>query len=132
MHRLPSRYTVTRFKVASWLMVLLSILLLATPGVLLHSLVTSNTNLASLALGLMAGTVAVGVMQWIVAARARCPLCHAKSIARNGCSKHRNARALFGSYRLRVATSIIFQNKFRCPYCGESTAAKARDTSRRH
>lgn len=131
MHRLPSQSAVTRFKAASWLMVLLSILLLATPGVLVHSLVTSDRHLASLALGLMVGTVTVGITQWMVAARARCPLCHAKSIARNGCSKHRNARALFGSYRLRVAMSIIFQNKFRCPYCGESTAAKAREAGRR-
>ncbi|GAA5130258.1 hypothetical protein JIN84_04455 [Luteolibacter yonseiensis] len=126
MHRLPSQHAVTRFKVASWLIVLLFLLLLATSGLLVHSLVTADRELASLALGLMGGTVAVGITQWAVAIRARCPLCHAKSIARNGCSKHRNARALLGSYRLRVALSIIFQNKFRCPYCGESTAAKAR------
>jgi hypothetical protein len=130
MHRLPSQSAVTRFKVASWLMVLLFILLLATPGVLLQSLFTADRSLAFLALGLMGGTVAVAIIQWAVATRARCPLCHAKSIARNGCSKHRNARPLFGSYRLRVAVSIIFQNKFRCPYCGESTAAKAREAAR--
>lgn len=132
MHRLPSQHAVTRFKVASWLIVLLFVLLLATPGVLVHSLITADRNLASLALGLMIGTIAVGIIQWAVATRARCPLCHAKSIARNGCSKHRNARSLFGSYRLRVALSIIFQKKFRCPYCGESTAAEARTSSRKH
>ena len=27
-----------------------------------------------------------------------------------------------GSHRLRVALAILFKNRFRCPYCNETTA----------
>ncbi len=128
MHRLPTQRAVTRFKIAAWLFAFLWIQILLTSGILIHSLVVADTDLTYVALGLIAGCVLVAVIQWAVASRARCPLCHAHSVARNGCSKHRTAKRLCGSYRLRVAVSVIFKKSFRCPYCGESTAVRPRLT----
>lgn len=58
-----------------------------------------------------------------------CPLCRSGPMSSKGCAKHRNAKSMLGSYRLMVALSVLFLRRFRCPYCGESTAleVKARD-----
>jgi hypothetical protein len=73
----------------------------------------------------------VVLMQWLIAARANCPLCLTPVLTAKDCAKHRNARSFLGSHRLRVALEILFRNCFRCPYCGESTALEVR-TRRGH
>ncbi len=132
MHRLPSQYAVIRFQLASWLLFLIYLMIPATFGVLVYSVVVVDQKSMRLALGLIVATAVTAVIQWVAATRARCPLCHARSVARNGCSKHRAARRLFGSYRLRVACAVIFRKCFRCPYCGESTVVSVRDSAHRH
>lgn len=129
MHRLPSHYAVTRFKLAAWVLFFMSLMIPSTFGVLVYSMVTFDREIMQLALALIGGTLLLAILQWCFACRARCPLCHAKSISNSGCSKHRNAKPLFGSYRLRVAATIIFRQYFRCPYCGESTVVKPRTTA---
>ena len=42
------------------------------------------------------------------------------------CSKHRDAKKLMGSHRLRVALAIVCKNQFRCPYGNESTTLELR------
>ncbi|MEO5716766.1 MAG: hypothetical protein ABIT37_25025 [Luteolibacter sp.] len=126
MHRLSSRYAVTRFKLAAWVLFFMFLMIPSTFGVLIYSMATVDREFLELALAFIAATAFLALLQWCLSFRARCPLCHAKSISHDGCSKHRNARPLFGSYRLRVACTVIFREYFRCPYCGESTAVKAR------
>jgi hypothetical protein len=41
--------------------------------------------------------------------------------------KHPKARSVMGSHRLRVALAILFKNRFRCPYCNESTEMEIRE-----
>jgi hypothetical protein len=77
---------------------------------------------------LIAFTAMVILLQWIMASRTNCPLCVTPVLANKSCSKNRHARQLFGSYRMRVATTILFRNLFRCPYCGELTALKVRES----
>lgn len=76
-------------------------------------------------------TAIVALLQWMTSSKATCPLCHAKALASNRYSKHRTAKKLFGSYRLRVACSVILKKYFRCPSCGEPTAIQIRLTDRR-
>ena len=38
-------------------------------------------------------------------------------------------KKLMGSHRLRVALAILFRNRFRCPYCNESTALEIQQTT---
>jgi hypothetical protein len=66
------------------------------------------------------------IIQWGMARRARCPLCMTPVMETKRCSKHRNAKPFLGSYRLRVALSIIFKGSFRCPFCHEPTAIQVR------
>lgn len=126
MHRLPSHSALIRFRLAAYLMVIGTIVLLSGIGLLGYSIFISHrahTILGSLLIG--AG-VFLMIIQWITAARARCPLCLTPALAKKSCSKNRNAKRLLGSYRLRVASSIIFRNQFRCPYCNEPTALEVR------
>ncbi len=126
MHRLPSRYAVARFKLTAWVLFFMSLMIPSTFGVLVYSMVTIDRDFMQLALALIGATLFLAILQWCLSCRASCPLCHAKSISHSGCSRHRIARPLFGSYRLRVAYTVIFRGYFRCPYCGESTIVKAR------
>lgn len=56
----------------------------------------------------------------------RCPLCMIPPMQKRGCTKHRNVRRLLGSYRLKVATTILACGYLTCPYCNEKTAMKVR------
>jgi hypothetical protein len=47
------------------------------------------------------------------------------------CTKHRSAKTLLGSHRLRVAVSLLCTGRFRCPYCGEPTLLEVRYPRRR-
>lgn len=74
-----------------------------------------------------------GVVAWVVSVAAfffrgsslKCPLCMNPVWAKRMCQKHTKAkRALGVSYRLGIATSVVFRNRYRCPYCGEPFSAQ--------
>lgn len=49
-----------------------------------------------------------------------CPLCMGRLWVRTGCRRHRKAHQALGvSYRLGIATAVVFRRAYRCPYCGE-------------
>ena len=107
------------------------LLLVGSPMLLVYSLLASRSELTHLALALLGAAVMFTIVQWLGAARLRCPLCLGVPLAHNSCIKHRHARRLFGSYRMRVAASIMLEDSFRCPYCGEFTAIAVRNRPRR-
>ena len=126
MHRLPSQQSVSRFQLLALLVIGTRLLIAAAPVLLVYSLIAGDRGLTHNALWLLGFTVLVTVIQWLGASRARCPLCLGLPLAHNGCVKNRNAKRLLGSYRLRVACSILMAGRFRCPYCGELTAIAVR------
>jgi len=74
-----------------------------------------------------------GVVAWVISVSAfffrgsslKCPLCMSPVWGKRMCQKHSKAkRALGVSYRLGIATSVIFKNRYRCPYCGEPFRAQ--------
>lgn len=69
-------------------------------------------------------TLVLWLSFWIVAARCRCQLCQANPMRSLRCSRNREAKRFLWSYRLRVALSVTFLGRFRCPYCGESFSLK--------
>jgi len=126
MHRFTSISTIYRFKFVS---ILLCLRYLAGPviiGALVYSILTYDHNLVLEALIVGIATVMIGVLQWLLAPRTRCPLCMTPVLARQRCSKHRNAQTLLGSYRLRVAVAILTRNSFTCPFCHEKSAMEVR------
>ena len=126
MHRLPSASVLHRFRLAAILLLLNYLLAPVSLGLLAWSIVMHERTLTLVACGMLALAIVFAIIQFLTASRARCPLCLTPSLANKACSRHRNARKLLGSYRLRVAGTIVFQGKFRCPYCGEPTAMEVR------
>jgi hypothetical protein len=93
---------------------------------LIYSFFVSHAPHMILACILIGVAIVIIIAQWIVAARARCPLCLTPSLSKKNCSKNRAARRFLGSYRLRAAVTIIVRNYFRCPYCNEPTVLEVR------
>lgn len=130
MHRLPNPHSVSRFRFAAFLLLVKWLLLFGSAGLLPYSLVVGNRDLTHLAIGLLGLALLTLVLQWLVAARARCPLCIGHPLAHKACATHRNVRRFCGSYRFHVALSVIFRGCFRCPYCGEATVVAVRHRHR--
>ena len=126
MHLLPSQYTVTRFKLVSWVLLLIYLMIPSTFGVIGYSVAVQDHEFMRIALVLIVATVVAVIIQWVISARARCPICQTTALSHCGCMKHRTAKTLLGSYRFKVACSVIFTKGFYCPYCGEHTAVQAR------
>ena len=126
MYHLRSRHTAVCLKLAAWLLLINWLLLPAAFIVLILAWVRIDRQLALLSVCLIAAAGVVGVIQWGLSALVRCPLCLTTPIARRACSKHRKAKRLLGSYRLRVACAVIFRKYFRCPYCGKTTTVNTR------
>lgn len=130
MHRLRSKATIYRFRAAALLVIVKCVLTPIAVGVLIYSFLTYNRDLTLIGCALVLATCLVILLQWILAARTTCPLCLTPVLANKRCRKHRKAKSLFGSHRLRVALSILLKNKFRCPYCHEPTAMEVRQHRR--
>jgi len=130
MHRVPAKSTIRRFKFTSLLLMLkLAIPIIAAP-LLIYGWLFHDVAKIQAAVAMLLALPLVALTQWVTSTRARCPLCLTAVLADKSCSKHSNARSMFGSYRLRVAAAILFKNHFRCPYCGEPTVMKVRERRR--
>jgi len=111
---------------AALLLILTLMLVPAALGVLGYGLAQQDTELTILA-GILGGSGLIfGITQMILASKARCPLCMTPPLASKRCSKHREARTLLGSYRLRAAVWMVTRGYFRCPFCNEPTAMEPR------
>jgi hypothetical protein len=130
MHRFQSQSIITRFRFASLLLCLKYLLIPAIVTVFIYSMFQESNQFLIVAMALTVITVVIVILQWILAQRTRCPLCLTPTLASKKCSKHRNSTPLFGSYRLKVALSVLFRGWFRCPYCNEPSAMKVRERQR--
>lgn len=126
MHRLPSASYLSRFRVASLLLLAKWLLIPVAIYIFGLAIARNDPSIAIVGGGVALLILILAIVQWTIASRTRCPLCMTPALARKSCAKHRNARRLLGSYRLRVALSILFRGYFRCPYCGEPTAMEVR------
>jgi hypothetical protein len=122
MHRPRSISAARCLRIAGLLLLGSRLLAMIAVGLLLVSLLANNRHLMIVGSGFLIISFVLIVAQWISASRAGCPLCRTPVLAPMRCMKHRRARSLLGSYRLRVAFAIMFTERFRCPYCNESTA----------
>lgn len=126
MHKFQSKLSIFRLRLAAILFLLKLIVAPVALVTLVYSLWLEDRILTLVSLGLLNVAVLIKILQWFVARRANCPLCIAPVLANRNCVKHRNSRPLFGSHYLRVATSVLFKNQFRCPYCSETSELRVR------
>ncbi len=128
MHYTRSLSDARRLRLVAALLCLKYFATIAGVALLIASLAIRNLQLTALACGLLGASLLLLIIHGILSVRAKCPLCISPVLARRSCVKHRHAKSLFGSHRLLVAQSILLQNRFRCPYCNESTTLELRDT----
>ena len=126
MHRLPSEYTLRRFRIASVLVLVMFLMIPTFFGFFLSGIILGGNRWFLYAWVALAVALFCMVTNFLLSGRLRCPLCIVPPLASRRCSKHRSATKLFWSHKLKVAHSIIFRNSFRCPYCGEPTVMEAR------
>jgi hypothetical protein len=130
MHRFPSKSVILRFRFSAVLFILRCALFVCGFPLLLWSMLMDVREWFFVAVGMLGFFPVVIVLQWMVATKARCPLCFAQPLIHSGCVKSRKARRLFFSYRLQVSLTSLFKGYFRCPYCGEPSEMKARERLR--
>lgn len=130
MHHPRTISDVRRLRLASLLLLGNRLLTLTAGSLLLVSFFANDQHMMVFGSILVATSLVLIIAQWIVASHAGCPLCRTPVLAHMGCVKHRNARRLLGSYKLRVALAIMFKERFRCPYCNEPTAVEVRERLR--
>lgn len=126
MHKFQSKLSIFRLRLAAFLFLLKLIVAPVAVVTLVYSLWLEDRIFTLVSLGLINVAVFIMILQWFVARRANCPLCIAPVLANRTCVKHRNSRPLLGSHYLRVATSVLFKNQFRCPYCSETSELRVR------
>ena len=102
---------------------LLSVVALLT---LVYGLLCHGIPLVRAGFAMLLACVALEVGRWWVGSSVCCPLCRVSILGNSKCSKHRHARTLLGSHRLRLAVSAVFTRRFVCPYCNERTDLKIR------
>ncbi len=115
-----------KFRIASLLLWLKLFVLMAAIGTLGYATYLRDGHFVKLAIAGFLLTAILSVVQWLVALGTKCPLCITPVLAPKHCSKNKKAKTFLGSYRLRVATSVLFRNYFRCPYCSEPTTLEVR------
>jgi hypothetical protein len=131
MHRLSSHYVLRRFKITSLFVVLMFLSLPLAVGCVLYGWYADDAAWMKNAGIILAAGLVLKVLAFIIGERLKCPLCMATPLRSLGCAKHRSAQALYGSHKLAVATSVLFEGNFRCPYCGEMTGMHVRERSSR-
>lgn len=122
MHHPHSISDARRLRIASLLLLINRLLIVSGGTLLLFALMANDRYLPVVGSGLLITSCMLIIAQWIAASRAGCPLCRTPVLAPMGCMMHRKARSLLGSYQLRVALAIVMKERFRCPYCNESTS----------
>jgi hypothetical protein len=130
MHRFHSKSIIRRLRLAAFLFCMKCVLAVAALSLLVWSLLVDDSQMTAISISLGALAIFCVITQWLLASRGLCPLCMTPVLASKACSKHRNARSLLGSHRLRVALAILFKGSFTCPYCHESSVLEMRDRSR--
>lgn len=132
MHYSHSRSLIRRYRIAA-LLFLGSYLLAAGSFFLLgYSLLTDNRRWIMIGIGFILLSMALVVSQWVAVTGTGCPLCRTPVLALKTCMKHRRAKTLLGSHRLRVSLAILFKGKFSCPNCNESSQLRPRETMPGH
>ena len=130
MHRLNSRSTLRRIRLAVWVLLIRQLLTIASISLVVVATFHRDYPLALAAVSIGGLVIFLTILGRIMAQRTKCPLCMVPVLGASSCAKHRKAQKLLGSYRLRVAMTSLFLCYFACPYCQEMTAMEVRTPRR--
>lgn len=123
-HHFRSRAEARAITVAALLLVMKRVLVVGVLATLLFSTHRFDHRLAFVSAWFGSVVVVIAILQRIVAQSVKCPLCMTQILVHNLCRKHRKARKMLGSYRMRTAFTVLFKRSFSCPYCNEKTSLR--------
>jgi hypothetical protein len=112
------------------LVLLMFLTLPVAAAFLAYGVITKDVDLMRIAARILGLGLFLKILTYIMSGRLKCPLCLGAPLRKLGCTKHRTAETLLGSYTAEVAVAVLFKDKFRCPYCGERTAMEVRERRR--
>lgn len=121
MHQFRRKSTVIWMRLCAFFFWLLLFSGLGLVVFTVYAILKNTNEMMMRLLFAIAGFVVCWLLYIYTALMCKCPLCRSGPMTPNRCAKHRQAGKFLGSYRLRVATTVLLFNRFRCPYCGEST-----------
>ena len=127
MHRLPTRASLRNLRLGTVFLLLLGLAILVFIGMGVAAIITRNPTVVRVFLWVGVALPVIGILYLFFGSKVKCPLCMNPPLRPRHCQKHRNAKRLFGSYRLRVAFSVFFNDNFVCPHCGEPTMLEVRE-----
>ncbi len=128
MYHSHSNSDVSRLRIASLLLLVNRLLIVAASGLLLVSLFRNDQHLRIIGSGFLVVSFILIIAQRIAALHVGCSLCRTPILAPMSYIKHRKARRLFGSYQLRVALAILFTERFCCPCCNQRSTVHIKET----
>lgn len=129
MHSFRSSRHLIQLRLAAFCLIALTVVAIGALATGAYALIHVDPEFLKICFSCVCVVVALALLYRIMAGSASCPLCRNQPLISKHCQKHRKAKQLFGSYRYRVAAAVLFSGRFRCPYCGESTACRL---SQRH
>lgn len=125
MHYQRSAHSLRRLRMGAYHFLFNMVLGITALSAVAYSAYQYNETWLYASLGAVAVWLVSIVVFFIKGASVRCSLCMTPIWSGKKCQKHKNVKPALGvSYRLGLATSIIFTGKYRCPYCGEPFCAK--------
>lgn len=119
MHYLRHRGMAQSLKFSSLFFILATISAITFLGLLIFYFVSKNEVSYSAFIAAPLLTALFSAFNLLAATKCRCQLCQAAMMLPLKCTKNKNARSLFGSYRLRLALRVLIKKSYRCPACGE-------------
>jgi hypothetical protein len=126
MHSYRSKRPIFWLRLCALLYPLVLLSFSALAAFVVYAFVNSSTEMMYQVLYGMGICTTLLMLYFISAAHSKCPLCRSGPMSSNRCVKNRQATKVLGSYRLSVVLDVLFLNRYRCPYCGESTRLKVR------
>lgn len=128
MYHSHSNSEVRRLRIASLLLLVNRLLIIAAIGLLLVSLFGNDQHLRIIGSIFLAISFILIIAQRIAALHVGCSLCRTPVLGPMSYMKHRKARRLLGSYQLRVALAILFTERFCCPCCNQHSSVFMKET----
>lgn len=128
MYHSHSNSDVSRLRIASLLLLVNRLLILAASGLLIVSMFGNDQHLRIIGSAFLVVSFILIIAQRIAALHVGCSLCRSPILGPMSYIKHRKAKHLLGSYQLRVAFSILFTERFCCPCCNQHSTVHIKET----
>lgn len=125
MHRQQSTHTLHTLRFAAFHFLFNVLLFLTTLTCFTTGLIIDEKNYLWISVALLAFWILSVGLFFVLNLGWCCPLCLGRIWMKTGARRHRKVKPALGiSYRLGIATSVMFKPSYRCPYCGEPFSSR--------